>query len=265
MDNKLRIKSILEINSLDFSSFGLQSFNLSKLTISNDLDFILPTNIRLGHLVEKIVSKMITVSSNYEVIKENYQIIEDKKTIGEIDFIIKDLKNNAYTHLELAYKFYLYDPSISKNEIENWIGPNRNDSLIEKLTKLKTKQFPLLHHKRVVSELEYLTTEQISQKLCFLASLYIPFELKSKLNTIYQSAIKGYYLNLKQFISINNNDKQYYLPSKKEWGMPPASNKEWIENKELLTKINKSLVEKQSVLCWQKQNEIYTSFFIVWW
>jgi hypothetical protein len=31
--------------------------------------------------------------------------------------------------MELAYKFYLFDPSISSEPINNWIGPNRNDSL----------------------------------------------------------------------------------------------------------------------------------------
>jgi hypothetical protein len=34
--------------------------------------------------------------------------------------------------MELAYKFYLFDPSISSEPINNWIGPNRN-SLQEKL------------------------------------------------------------------------------------------------------------------------------------
>jgi hypothetical protein len=34
--------------------------------------------------------------------------------------------------MELAYKFYLFDPSISSEPINNWIG-NRNDSLQEKL------------------------------------------------------------------------------------------------------------------------------------
>ena len=44
-------------------------------------------------------------------------------------------------HLEIVYKFYLYDNTIGTSEIDHWIGPNRNDSLREKLEKLKSKRF----------------------------------------------------------------------------------------------------------------------------
>ena len=115
---------------------GLPSFNLSELQLQPDLDFALPTNIRLGHLAEKIVSELIKLSANYNVLYENIQIIDGKKTIGEIDFIIEELKTKALIHMELAYKFYLFDPTISSEPINNWIGPNRNDSLNEKLDKL---------------------------------------------------------------------------------------------------------------------------------
>jgi hypothetical protein len=59
------------------------------LHLTTDLEFQLPTNIRLGHLVEKIVAELIA-STNYKVLYENIQVIEDKKTIGEIDFIIEE-------------------------------------------------------------------------------------------------------------------------------------------------------------------------------
>ena len=144
MKTKSRIASILKANSLDFSITGLQTFNLSELNLATDPEFQIPSNIRLGHLVEKIVSELIKSSANYKVLYENIQVIEDKKTIGEIDFIIEDIITKQLIHMELAYKFYLFDPNISSEPINNWIGPNRNDSLKEKLEKLKRKQFPLL-------------------------------------------------------------------------------------------------------------------------
>jgi hypothetical protein len=147
MRTKSRIVSILKANSLDYSITGLHAFNLSELSLATDLEFQLPTNIRLGHLAERIVSELIKSSSNYKVLYENIQVIEDKNTIGEIDFIIEEILTKRVIHIELAYKFYLFDPSISSEPINNWIGPNRNDSLKEKLDKLKNKQFPLLYHK----------------------------------------------------------------------------------------------------------------------
>jgi len=55
-------------------------------------------------------------------------------------------ENNKPIHLEIIYKFYLYDPSIGLTQLDHWIGPNRRDSLVKKLTKLKQKQLPLLYH-----------------------------------------------------------------------------------------------------------------------
>ena len=88
MVNKPRISSILNTNSLDYSTTGLHSFNLKDLKLSGELNFELPTNLRLGHLAEKIVSNLIKASSNYKIVYENIQLIEDKQTIGEIDFIL---------------------------------------------------------------------------------------------------------------------------------------------------------------------------------
>ena len=108
METKQRIASILKANCLDFSITGLPAFNLSELDLVKELEFQLPNNIRLGHLVEKIVSELIKSSSNYKVLYENIQIIDGKKTIGEIDFIIEDLNTKTLIHMELAYKFYLF-------------------------------------------------------------------------------------------------------------------------------------------------------------
>ena len=143
---KSRIASILESNYLDSSVTGFQTFDLSELHLTTDVNLQLPTNLRLGHLAEKVVSELIRSSTNYEVLYENIQLIENKNTIGEIDFIVQNTVTSQLTHVEMAYKFYLLDPTISSETINNWIGPNRNDSLKEKLEKLKSKQFPLLYH-----------------------------------------------------------------------------------------------------------------------
>ena len=265
MKTKSRIESILKANSLDFSITGLQTFNLSELKLETDLDFQLPNNIRLGHLAEKIVSELIKASTNYKVLYENIQLIEDKKTIGEIDFIIEEIITKQVIHMELAYKFYLFDPSISSEPINNWIGPNRNDSLREKLEKLKRKQFPLLYHKRTKSKFDDIVIDNVRQALCLLVSLFIPYEYKASFSPIYKKAIKGFYLNLETFTSLDNSVKAYHLPSKKEWGMNPSEHEIWTDFKGVEKYINRSIKEKQAPLCWQKYKDSYLAFFIVWW
>ena len=265
MKSKSRIKSIFKANSLDYSIAGLHTFNLSELELSNDLEFDLPTNIRLGHLAEKIVSELIKSSVNYKVLYENIQLIEDKKTIGEIDFIIEEIASSQVIHLELAYKFYLFDPSISSSPINNWIGPNRNDSLREKLEKLKQKQLPLLYHNCAKAKFNNIEIEEVSQAICLLVSLFVPYEYKGSFSPIYEKAIRGFYFNFETFSNLDNSEKEYHLPPKKEWGMNPSENENWTDFAGVENFINTSMKEKQASLCWQKCEDLYLTFFIVWW
>lgn len=265
MINKSRVASILKTNCLDSSVTGLPTFDLSSLKLAGEQDFQLPTNVRLGHLAEKVVSELIKSSINYKVLYENIQLIEDKRTIGEIDFILKELESNKLIHMELAYKFYLFDPSISSEPIRNWIGPNRNDSLQEKLEKLKEKQFPLLYHECSKAKFTTIEVNEVSQVLCLLASLFVPYDFKAKLSSEYEKAIRGYYLDLETFTSLNDSTKTYYLPSKKEWGIDPSENDTWIDFEDIQNNISVCIEEKQAPLCWQKQGDTYSAFFIVWW
>ncbi len=249
MKNKSRISSIKTATSLQYSITGFKSFNLSELNLNSDIDFQLSDKLSLGHLVETIVSKLIKLSKNYIVLHENIQVIEDKKTIGEIDFIIKETSTNKVIHLELAYKFYLYDPNISNNIINNWIDPNRYDSLKNKLEKLKSKQFPLLRHNITKSQLSNIQIEKVSQKLCLLASLFIPLNNKTEFSAPFKKAVRGYYLNFETLNSRNHSEKSYYIPTKKEWGINPNQNDCWHIFDDIRNTIKTSLNMQQSLLC----------------
>lgn len=265
MNNKSRITSILEAPKLDSSVTGWPSFELSNLDLKTDFDFRLPTDLRLGHLAEKIVSILIQSSTNYEVLYEGIQLIENKKTIGEIDFILSNQNTKELIHVELAYKFYLYDPHISSEQINNWIGPNRNDSLQEKLDKINNKQFPLLYHDAAQSQLANLALKDISQQLCLLVNLFVPYQSEIQFPAVYQKAIKGYYLNMEAFIGLDHSEKGYYLPQKKEWGIDPSEHEKWKSFGQVYPHLSRSIAEKKALLCWQKHQDSYSAFFIVWW
>jgi hypothetical protein len=51
-EKRSQLASIVSANSLDFSSTGMQTL-IYQMHLTTDLEFQLPTNIRLGHLVEK--------------------------------------------------------------------------------------------------------------------------------------------------------------------------------------------------------------------
>ena len=265
MKTSSRITSILKANCLDTHVTGLPTFELSQLHLAHTPFFELPTQLRLGHLAERVVSACIQASTNYTLLYENIQLLEDKKTIGEIDFILQEEETQQVMHVELAYKFYLYDPSRSSEVKNNWIGPNRNDSLPEKLEKLKTKQFPLLYHACAKPALDKIDVHNVTQALCLLVSLYIPYTFKGSFSPSYSAAIKGYYLDLKTFIHLDNVTKTYRMPPKKEWGMAPSENETWVDYTRLSDQLTTCIAERQAPLIWQKDGDSFTQFFVVWW
>ena len=265
MKSSARITSIRQTCVLPQSITGLATFDLTNLDVTHPTEINLPTNLRLGHLAERVVSALIKHSSNYELLYENIQLIQEKETIGELDFIIKEVATARLTHLEMAYKFYLYDPNISDMEIENWIGPNRNDSLSKKLDKLKKRQFPLLHSDIANKTLNNLAINQIEQSLCLLVNLYLPYGFKQEVSPVYHSAIKGYYLNKAAFLALHSEEKRYYLPARKEWGIDPMEKSEWFTLSEIEERLDAILSDNKAALCWEKSGTSYSEYFVVWW
>ena len=156
--------------------------NISQLNLNFealDLDSTeLFNEIRLGKRVEQFLNFQINKTINCKILAENIQIKIQKQTIGELDAIA--LIDSIPVHIETVYKFYLYDPSVGNSEIDHFIGPNRKDSLLEKLTKLKEKQLPLLYSDTCKPYLEKfdLNAETISQQVYFKAQLFLPFTNK---------------------------------------------------------------------------------------
>jgi hypothetical protein len=260
-----RITSIFHTKTLDLDTSGISTFHLTDLHLDKIPEFELPNNIRLGHLAEKVVSGLIEHSKNFKIVYENIQIIENGKTIGELDFILEEIKSRRLLHLELAYKFYLFDPSLSNDEINCWIGPNRNDCLHEKLNKLKEKQFPLLHSRLAKSALKNIEIKEVKQYLCLLASLYVPFEFQGNLSPIFEKNIVGYYLNYETFFKLDHLNKTYIIPNKKEWGNNPSEYKNWLDYSIIQERLEINKIEKQATLIWQKIDGSFSSIFIVWW
>ena len=243
MESKARIVSILETHVLDLSSLGFEPFYLTDLLLPHLPEIEIKENLRLGHRVEKIVSDLIKASTNYKIRYENIQIKEGNKTIGEIDFIIEEIKSKQLIHLELAYKFYLFDPSLSSSQFNNWIGPNRNDSLKDKVAKLKNKQFPLLYKPQTKAILSEVATVAIKQKLCLLTSLYVPYQTEVQLEPEYQKAVKGYYIKYDLFKKVASKNNYFYVPAKKDWGINPASNKDWYRYQEIEMQLHTAIKE----------------------
>lgn len=135
------------------------------------------TQRRLGLYAEDLLSHYFSMaSSTFTLLARNLQVFgqgrEGKKTQGEFDFILMNLEQKRYYHLELACKFYLgvkpksCDNNVNKSskhgetkaliavkdskqrrvkasKMNQWVGPGCNDRLDIKVGRLLEHQLLL--------------------------------------------------------------------------------------------------------------------------
>lgn len=221
-------------------------------------------NLRLGKRVERFVSAELQNDARIEVLLENTQIQNQKLTIGELDCLLK--LDETPIHLEIIYKFYLYDSNVGSTEIEHWIGPNRNDNLLKKLTKLRDKQLPLLYNAHTKSHLDILNlkAESILQRVCFKAQLFTPYSYTVDFNLLNKDCLKGFYIpfsEIEQFASC-----KFYIPNKVDWLLEVETQIDWLSYALFLEKLRILINEKTAPLCWIKfPTGAVQKFFVVWW
>lgn len=248
---------------LETSEFGMQQFEVvNTITDVSDLE---NHKLRLGNLVERFVFKQLQQDTSISILAENLQIQNGKITIGEIDCLIK--QNEQAIHLEIVYKFYLYDETVGTTEIDHWIGPNRKDSLTQKLAKLKEKQLPLLYHNCTKPELKKLDVqiEEAQQHVCFKAQLFVPLHKQGiSLKSLNESCIKGYYITLNQLQQFT--DCAFYIPEKRDWLIDIPKHDMWQSHITFLKELTSLLNKEKAPLCWlKKPNGETEKCFVVWW
>lgn len=242
--------------------YKLVQFEIEQKLISFDIE--IDPKQRLGKYVERFVSHQLANDASIETIAENIQISKNKITLGEIDCLL--FKNGQPIHLEVIYKFYLFDSSVGKKDLQHWIGPNRKDSLIEKLDKLQQKQLPLLYSKECQEYLRSidLKSSDISQQVYFKAQLFVPLNTKINHGEVNPGCIVGYYI-YRNKLSLFKESK-FYIPNKKDWLILPHTNVDWLNYDDFVIESKEYLDREFSPMCWMKsKNGELKKFFLVWW
>lgn len=245
---------------IEFKSIALDSnFN----ALDTEIEF---NNLRLGKLVEEFVFYQLKQQDSVSWIVENLQIQKDHRTIGELDALY--YKKAQPIHLEVVYKFYLYDTLETYNDpLAYWIGPNRNDSLLYKLDKLRHKQFPLLYKTETRDQLTNydINIDAVSQQLCYRAQLFLPYNnAKININPLNENCINGFFISFKA-ISILK-DAKFYIPKKLDWLVIPHNDVLWKAFEDAKKTIQKEIESERSPLVWLKYSENdFRKCFITWW
>lgn len=239
------------------SDFPWEKFNVNEV---EEIKIKLPSSLVLGKMAERFFAERIKQSSNWRLIDENIQIVSDGITKGEFDFFLA--QNDQLIHLELIYKFYLYDPSIVDGNYR-WIGPNRKDTFIQKIEKLRNKQFPLLYSDAAKNSLiqKGISVDQVKQQVLFLANRFVPLSEVEK-----QGEFDGYWMNLSQFQKKYSSNSLFYIPEKKDWFIRTSVQVQWLNYSEIIDQLTSLLNAKKSPMLWVKQNNSsFERIFVVWW
>lgn len=263
----LNTKDILSSQTGAIKKFEFPEIRITDALLKDLKELDHPRNSVLGKRMESFFEIAIKHSSRYELIASNIQIIEEKRTIGELDFLVFDKESAKPLHIELVYKLYVYDPTISP-EINKWIGPNRRDSFAEKLDKLNSRQFPLLYKPAVHNYLEELKLDLkgIEQQLCFKAHLFLPNNsILQQTTFINLNCISGKWFSFQDFKNSGWKNNLFFSPQKKDWSCDPGSNSIWYGYNELLDSIEQLFQRKKAPLVWMKTEDSFHRFFIVWW
>jgi hypothetical protein len=124
-------------------------------------DDLTPLNFsqKLGHLYEDALAQIFAASKNYDLLERNLQIQKDiHTTIGELDFLLRNLDSNQIIHLECATKFYLAVGS-------DLPGPDARDNYFKKLTHLRQHQLQLTHSFQDLLPTKYRDEDIITKQL----------------------------------------------------------------------------------------------------
>lgn len=240
------------------------SFKLEIERADQQPAFIEVSNKRFGHQMESLFQEILTQNVRYQILLENFQIFDKKQTVGEIDFIILDHFTEVALHIELCVKFYIYEPQ--EEELKGFVGPNHHDSLLDKVAKLKERQFPLLLHEKVGEVLIPMGLDpyEVQQMLCFKAYVFLPHHINSIVFTqINNACVAGTYIESKEFKKSSFSSSWFYFPKKTDWILTPDLEREWLSFEEAESKLAAFVAKKNAPLVWIKNQESVTRMFIV--
>lgn len=124
-----------------FFSRGKVSIDLPELNFSQ----------KLGHLYEDALAYLIEQSSDLELLGKSVQVFSKKRiTLGELDYVMKDLVGGGFINLELAVKFYL----VRYEDGEPYYpGPDPRDNWLNKLKRMREHQLQLIKSDEAKSHL----------------------------------------------------------------------------------------------------------------
>jgi hypothetical protein len=170
-------------------------------------------HLPMGKYFEQLLFFLLNNDPRYEIVLTNHQVIENGRTIGELDLIVRDTANGLLEHWEICLKYYLR--SATSNDLDDIIGPNAKDRLRRKFDKLISHQLPL--SKR--TDVTQILNNQIAEPKLFMKGQL--FDHLSRTiafpSVIHPNIDKGWWCHLHEAEAKLSTEFKWVIVEKPNW------------------------------------------------
>ncbi|WP_120510412.1 DUF1853 family protein [Photobacterium salinisoli] len=125
-------------------------------------------NQRLGFYYQWLWQQLISHHPDFELVGEEIQLHEAKRTLGAIDFLVFNKLSKQLEHWEVAIKFYLAYQ-------QRWLGPNSADNLDNKINKMVQHQLAMTQHQAYKDQYAKSLGQPTCQRLIVQGRLFDHF------------------------------------------------------------------------------------------
>ncbi|MGF1737479.1 DUF1853 family protein [Photobacterium satsumensis] len=163
---------------------------------------------RIGFFYQWLWQQLILHHPCYELLAEEIQLTVDKRTLGAVDFLVKDLRSGRVEHWEVAIKFFLaYENS--------WPGPNARDDLDKKANKMLSHQLMISDHPAFIEQYQAQFGKIERRRLIMQGRLFYP-------------AFAGYTGSDIKLAKDTTHGLWCYSQQAADLGLRPIAKPEWI-------------------------------------
>lgn len=191
---------------------------------------------RLGLYFEQLYECLMSDILGWEVLARNLPIRNGTKTLGELDFVVRNPNTGRVEHHEIAVKFYLGYRSAETGETA-WYGPNAKDRLDIKTRRLLAHQSRLTQYEEARAALKLLGIHDPPMPRIFMPG-YLFYPLEAALNPPAQMPddhARGGWLYLEQARGMNT---QAWVQLHKPHWLGPWMQSEPAENAHIEAALN---------------------------
>ena len=203
---------------------GENQFRQNPLAIDRTVIPKLKNHHRLGVHFEDLFELHIKSFPQITDFYSHIQIIEDKRTLGEADFLVR--QNNVWQHIEVAIKFYLRVGRSGR--LCDYLGPSLTDSLDKKVNHINNRQLKLLESNSAQKTLHKLGVNSavgsFSQIFGWLF-YHISDDQSNIPDTINPHHARGRWLATNELVTFFGeypDTISFLMPSRSEWLIAPS-------------------------------------------